>query len=641
VPAPPSFDSVSTLTGLLAWDFSDASPLGVGVLAAGASLLLLGAVAGAQYWRRERAARVERVADASPTAGPKSFEDAPVALLSFTPSGTLLRSNREAARLLDLPAEFGDARQTWATLFGADSLAEFTMSLERSPRAELEIAVGTGQFGRWLRVSGATASRGFEVCIEDITQRRMAEAELQYAAMHDPLTGLLNRRGLEVRLKHAADRFRDGEPVAVAYLDLDRFKPVNDMFGHAAGDQVLRQVAARLREHIGNPHTLARVGGDEFIMLFVGIPLEEARTMCDAALHAVHDTPFRFEDKAFRVDGSIGLTPVYGSEVDQDVIVACDRACAEAKRDGGGRVILASDGAAAALELKDEQRLLQVLGEDSGNEGLITHLQPIVSLHHPTKSLSYEVLVRLVDDDGEPMAPGRFLNACERNGLSSRLDRQVLARALRWLEESPAHREALGFAALNVARASLSDECFIADVRSLLRTHPAAARRICFEISEEAAIDDPKGIRRFVDIVRDFGARLALDDFGAQYTSFSHIREFRSDFVKIDAALIRDIDANPASFSIVRSIVDVCHDLGMECIAECAETESILRTLLELDLDYAQGYALSRPLDQQTVLDAQDGAALVANPQIAALLGRERSSPLTRFAPRRQGSANR
>jgi len=174
------------------------------------------------------------------------------------------------------------------------------------------------------------------------------------------------------------------------------------------------------------------------------------------------------------------------------------------------------------------------------------------------------------------MAPERFLHACARNGLCSRLDRRVLARTLQWLEKGPSAGDP-GFAALNIARASLNDECFISGRARPTGRTPTAARRICFEISEEAAIDDPKGIRRFVDIVRNFGARLALDDFGAQYTSFSHLEEFRSDFVKIDAALIRDIDANPASFSIVRSIVDVCHDLGMECIAECAETEAVLK----------------------------------------------------------------
>jgi len=636
----PRFDSTSFLADLLAHEFVDASPVDVAAFAAGASIVLYGVVTVARYWRRARAARVARGADPLVAPRPKPFDDAPVALLSFTPEGRLVRSNREAARLLRLPDEPGDARRTWTSLFGAESFVELTMSLERSPRSELEVALGTGPLRRWLRVAGARAAEGFEVCVEDVTERRRDEAELQYAALHDPLTGLLNRRGLELRLELAAGSFRAGSPVAVAYLDLDRFKPVNDMFGHAAGDQVLRQVAERLREHIRSPHTLARVGGDEFVMLFLGIPLAEAHEVCEAALHSLHHAPFEHEDKAFRVDGSIGLIPVEGGAVDHDVIVACDRACAEAKRDGGGKVLVVSDGAAAAQARRDERRLLEVLSDAAGADGLITQLQPIVSLHHPTKSLSYEVLVRLVDEEGTPMAPERFLHACARNGLCSRLDRRVLARTLQWLEKGPSGRETPGFAALNIARASLNDECFISDVRALLGAHPTAARRICFEISEEAAIDDPKGIRRFVDIVRNFGARLALDDFGAQYTSFSHLEEFRSDFVKIDAALIRDIDANPASFSIVRSIVDVCHDLGMECIAECAETEAVLKTLVELDLDYAQGYVLSRPLDQRTVLAAQDCGALVANPRIAALLGRERSSPPARFEPRRQGSAN-
>jgi len=631
--------SASLLSDILPSAISFGLPPDVALFGGGAAVACLGAFVAIRHRRRGRATRIAQPTGVVDSPQYRPFDDAPVALLSFSHDGELLRLNREASRLLRIPAVRQEAPRTWQMIFGPESLTETGESLQTAPRAELDVALGAGKLRRWIRLTAAAAAEGIEVCVEDVTERRAEESELQFVAQHDPLTGLLNRRGFEARLELAVGSASAGRSLAIAYLDLDRFKPVNDMFGHAAGDHVLREVAERLQTHIRHPHTLARMGGDEFVVLFVGISLPEAHQLCVEALRAVHDSPYRFQDKAFRVGGSIGLTPVNGHTIDEDVMVACDRACAEAKRDGGDRVIVVSDDAATQQERRDEKRLLEVLTEDACRCGLVTQMQPIVSLHHPAQSLGYEVLARLVDERGNAIPPSRFMDACERNGLSSRLDRRVLESTLEWLDEHVAHREILAFAAINVGRASLNDECFIADARSLLRGHPGAARRICFEISEEAAISDPETIGRFVEITRSYGARLVLDDFGARYTSFSHITHFRSDFVKIDAALIRDIDTNPASFSIVRSIVDVCHDLGMACIAEWAHTEAVLHTLLELDVDYAQGNVLSRPLDRLMLLQATNCATLVTDPRISSLISRSHSRVGPRTEPQRHGPA--
>jgi len=638
-PVLPNTGSSSLVSDLLPSVLSFGQPMHIALFGGGALIAVLGAVVASRHRRSGRAGGPPQSTGTVELARSRPFDDAPVALLSFSQDGELLRRNREASRLLGIPEVRRDSPRTWAMLFGPESLTEASESLQTATRAELDVAWGAGRLRRWLRLTAAPAAEGIEVCIEDVTARRAEESELQFVAQHDPLTGLLNRRGFEARLEQAVAGARTGRSLAIAYLDLDRFKPVNDMFGHAAGDHVLREVAERLRTHVRQPHTLARMGGDEFVVLFVGIPLAEAHQLCVEALRAVHETPYRFQDKAFRVGGSIGLTPMNGCTIDEDVMVACDRACAEAKRDGGGRVIVVSDDTGARQERRDEQRLLEVLTEDASRQGLVTQMQPIVSLHHPTQSLGYEVLARLVDERGNTIPPSRFMDACERNGLNSRLDRRVLEGTLEWLDEHVSHREALEFAALNVGRASLNDECFVADVRSLLRAHPSAARRICFEIGEEAAISDPVSIGRFVEITRSYGARLVLDEFGARYTSFSHITHFRSDFVKIDAALIRDIDKNPASFSIVRSIVDVCHDLGTTCIAEWAHTEAVLRTLLELDVDYAQGNVLSRPLDRLMLLQAENCASFVTDPRISSMIAGGQSRTGRRTEPERQGPA--
>lgn len=641
----PVIDPNATPVGLLESVTSTlASTPSAGVAAvAGSAALALAGLAIAR--RRHRAAsagsgHVDAATGPQPASG--AFDSVPVALLAFDAQGRLLRHNREAQELLQLPQVLrGEAPLHWTSIFGPDSYDEITRALTDAERTELEVAKGSGVRRRWLDLHAARTTEGFELWVEDATERKAADGELRHLALHDPLTGLLNRHGFEAQRKLALGAARAGVPVALAYLDLDRFKPVNDIFGHAAGDHVLRQVAARLQEHVRAPHALARIGGDEFVMLFVGIPLEEAHAICRAALDAVRGTAYEFEDKAFGVDGSVGLAAADAALLDDRVIEACDRACAEAKRDGGGRVVVANDGALEAQERWDEQRLVAVLSAGQADGRLATQMQPIVSLRQPEASLSYEVLVRLFDEQGEAIPASRFMQAAQRNGLTSELDRRILRITLEWLDEHPKHRERISFAALNVCRASLADERFVEDVRSMLREHRAATHRVCFEISERAAIDDPKGVRRFMEVVKELGARLALDDFGAEYASLSCVRQLRSDFVKIDAALVRGIDSNPASFSIVRSIVDACHDLGVSCIAESAQTDAIVRALLELEIDFAQGYALSRPLAVQRLLEAEHCASLIADPQIASLLRHDRNAPTRQFDLARRDPALR
>lgn len=641
----PAIDPNATPVGLLESVASTLSSIpSTGVAAvAGSAALAFAALAIARRRQGTAIAGAPR-SDAGTASQPSTgaFESVPVALLAFDAQGRLLRHNREAQELLQLPQVLrGETPLHWTSIFGPDSLEEITRALAQAERTELEVAKGSGVRRRWLDLHAARTAEGVELWVEDATDRKAAEGELRHLALHDPLTGLLNRHGFEAQRRLALDAARAGVPIALAYLDLDRFKPVNDIFGHAAGDHVLRQVATRLQEHVRAPHALARIGGDEFVMLFVGIPLGEAHVICRAALDAVRGSAYEFEDKAFGVDGSIGLAAADVALLDERVIEACDRACAEAKRDGGGRVVVADDDALEAQERWDEQRLVGVLSAGPGDGRLATQMQPIVSLRQPEGSLNYEVLARLFDEHGDAIPASRFMQAAQRNGLTSELDRRVLRLTLEWLDEHAQHRERVSFAALNICRASLADERFVDDVRSMLREHRAATHRICFEISERAAIEDPKGVRRFMETVKALGARLALDDFGAEYASLSCVRQLRSDFVKIDAALIRGIDSNPASFSIVRSIVDACHDLGVSCIAESAQTDAIVRTLLDLEIDFAQGYAFSRPLAVQQLLEADHCASLIADPQIASLLRHDRNAPTRQFDLARRDPALR
>ena len=254
------------------------------------------------------------------------------------------------------------------------------------------------------------------------------------------------------------------------------------------------------------------------------------------------------------------------------------------------------------------------------NDRYFLEFQPIVALQHAERSLNYEVLIRMRGEDGSVVPPGKFIGAAERNGMMAQIDRWVLRSILEWLDDNPSHRERLSFATINISGASLNDARFVDDAFSMIAEHPMAMPKLCFEITESVALHDLGSTRRFVDRVRLYGAKLALDDFGAGYTSFNYLKEIPADFIKIDGSFVKDINRNPANFSITRTIVDLTHELGMRSIAEWAETADTVRTLIDMGVDYGQGFVLARPMDKRIVTSATSCIDLVRDPDIASMV---------------------
>jgi EAL domain-containing protein (putative c-di-GMP-specific phosphodiesterase class I) len=254
--------------------------------------------------------------------------------------------------------------------------------------------------------------------------------------------------------------------------------------------------------------------------------------------------------------------------------------------------------------------------------------QPIVALQSAHSSLSYEVLIRMRAEDGTVLPPSRFIGAAERHGLMSQIDRWVLRNTLEWLDNHPEHRDRLAFATINLSGASLNDKRFVDDAFAMIAEHPLSVAKLCFEITESVALHDMSSTRRFADRVRLHGSKLALDDFGAGYTSFNYLKEIPADFIKIDGSFVRDINRNPANFSITRTIVDLTHELGMRSIAEWAETPDTIASLIELDVDFGQGFGLVRPIAPEIVTAAESCGALIRDPQVITLLDESSHRPL-------------
>ena len=571
------------------------------VTAALASSLLASFAIGEQM-RQERAGRRRAEDELRGT-----YEALPIGLFTLDRDGTFVRVNPAAAAMLGIEGAAEGLR--WSDFFAPRAWHE-------PAEFEVQRRVPGEREPRWFHVRAAPAEGKVEGSLQDTTERYRATERLRFLAENDALTGVLNRRGIDKRLEAELARLPAERSLALAYLDLDRFKLINDIFGHRIGDEVLRQVCRRVEELLGEGQALGRIGGDEFVLIFPGTPIRSAAVLCRGILEALSSLPFQSADKAFQVKGSIGLAEVAAGTSVSDALSIADQACRAAKAGRGDGLIVYERGAAAFREREQDLRLAKHLGTGGAPEGLFLVMQPILSLRAPRTSLDFEVLVRMREADGNVLSGGRIVAAAETNGYAGVIDRWVLNHTLDWLER---HRAALGatrFACMNLSGASLNDERFVREAFALLESHPAGARRLCIEITESIALHDLANTRRFIDRVRGFGAKVALDDFGAGYTSFSYLKELPADALKIDGSFVRNVHAHPANLAIVETIAELARNLGMQSIAEWAEEPATVEALHAVGIDYVQGHVISKPQPPERILAAASAAAFIENPEL-------------------------
>jgi diguanylate cyclase (GGDEF)-like protein len=465
--------------------------------------------------------------------------------------------------------------------------------------------------------------------------REHAQTELRFLANHDALTGVLNRRGLEQRIAGEVARLPAERTLALAYLDLDRFKLINDLFGHVAGDDVLRQVCRRIEERIGGGHAVGRIGGDEFVLVFPGAPMRVAAETCRDIVEALGTRPYLTGDKAFQVKGSIGLVEVPAGTTVSEAISIADRACRAAKSGRHDGMVVYEHDAPAFRDREQELRLVKQLGAASAPEGLYLAMQPIMSLRAPLASLDFEVLVRMTDADGTEVPGGRIIEAAEDNGRVAVIDRWVLERTLDWIDREHDALARTRFVCMNLSGGSLNDERFVREAFALLAARPRATRLLCVEITESVALHDLGNTRRFIERLRTLGARVALDDFGAGYTSFSYLKELPADALKIDGHFVRGLHAHPANLAIIEAIAELARNLGMQTIAEWAEDLATIEALHRAGIDYVQGYAIARPQRPERLLAAHSAASFIEDAAVARYVG----EALRASRPRREREA--
>jgi diguanylate cyclase (GGDEF)-like protein len=546
----------------------------------------------------------------------RNFNLSPIGLFSISNTGHLRLFNPSFREMFTLPIDTQIHQPHVDQLLGigAHSLLD-EASRSSNPNLELEIGSQNWYFVRVTSRDGDT----LEGSIQDITAKKVAERQLRNLVDHDHLTGLLNRRGLENAVRKATEEVSTRVACAIAHIDIDRFKLFNDLHGFGTGDLLLQQVARRISIVSRSRDSVARVA-DSFVVVLHDCSEPAAASAMERVREAITSERFDIDGKALNITVSIGVVALDQSMGYADVTAAAGRACSEAKARGRNCVVRLNEHDATLRSHLEELRVVADLQQRIPTDRYFLEFQPIVALQSPQSSLSYEVLIRMRAEDGTVLPPARFIGAAERHGLMSQIDRWVLRSTLEWLDTHPEHRERLAFATINLSGASLNDKRFVDDAFALMADHPLSVAKLCFEITESVALHDMGSTRRFADRVRMHGSKLALDDFGAGYTSFNYLKEIPADFIKIDGSFVKDINRDPANFSITRTIVELTHELGMRSIAEWAETPDTIASLIDLDVDFGQGFGLVRPIAPELVTSALSGGALIQDPQVLRLL---------------------
>ncbi len=438
---------------------------------------------------------------------------------------------------------------------------------------------------------------GGVLVFHDVSESRELNRRLSYHASHDILTGLVNRREFENRLERALKSAKARETsYALLYLDLDQFKIVNDSCGHNAGDALLGQLGALLKSKIRWRDTLARLGGDEFGVLLESCSIEEAMQTAEALRIAIGDYKFTWDDQKFRLGVSIGVVPITADNEDvAGLLSAADSACAAAKEAGRNRIHSFQENDIDLMRRRREMQWAARINNALEENRFELFRQTIQPLQGNEEGAHYEILLRMRDESGGIIAPGLFIEAAERYGITPGIDRWVIRSAFRWLVSEADERERLAMCSINLSGQSFSDEKFLPFVIDQFQMSGLDATKICFEITETAAIASYSQANRFINALKELGCKFALDDFGTGLSSFGYLKHFPVDFLKIDGSFVKEILHDPIDREMVRSINEIGHLTGKKTIAEFAENEEIITMLRGMGVDYAQGYGVSEP----------------------------------------------
>ncbi|MCU7554741.1 EAL domain-containing protein [Alteromonas sp. ASW11-19] len=432
--------------------------------------------------------------------------------------------------------------------------------------------------------------------IFDVTERKQSSISLEYLATHDSLTGVFNRREFEKRLYQALDSHSEHDCVCLLYLDLDRFKVVNDTCGHKAGDALIKDVATLFQDTVGNQGDLARLGGDEFAILVTAASEDDAYLLGVKILNALQSYRFVWENRIFSVGVSIGLVGCGddGAGPEQYLSMA-DAACYIAKEQGRNQIHRYSSDDDSLKRYEAELDSLAAINEALEHSKFTLFYQHCRPLHTPLEGDNFEILLRLEGEEGELIPPNAFLPSAERYNLMPKIDRWVVENSFRWLADHPDILASLQRCSINLSGQSLGDRDLKLFILNAFETYSIPYHKICFEITETVAIIRMDDTRSFMHTFQRLGCEFSLDDFGSGFSSYTYLKHLPVNSVKIDGSFIKDMLNDPVDAAMVASIKDVAKALGMKTVGEFVENEATMSQLGRMGVDFAQGYGVARP----------------------------------------------
>jgi len=438
---------------------------------------------------------------------------------------------------------------------------------------------------------------GYRGTVTDISEETRLSAELTYQATHDELTGLSNRRELSNQLQLSIENYKaSGEHFALATLDLDRFKLINDSCGHAAGDMLLRSLAVKLQTVVDERDLVARMGGDEFAVLLRNSEAQRSEEIAENIRLMIEEFRFIWNNETHRFSASIGMAQANDSLLTLEALTfAADTCCLSAKRNGKNQVINYANLDGEVSTFRDEaewiSRILHALEYDQFSLFRQT-ISPVLSKQPEDH---FEILLRMGDGEGGYWPPNLFLGVAERNDLMPEVDAWVVNKSLEWLETQTLSDNVDFCMNINLSGASLSDSKFRDFLLKRVDNNKHLNRYICFEMTETVAMASFNETVALLDKLKLQGCKVALDDFGTGFSSLSHIRDLPLDYIKIDGTFIRDIVNNELDQTVVKSVADIARVLDIKTVAEFVEDEETLRLLEGMEIDYAQGYLFAKP----------------------------------------------
>ena len=476
---------------------------------------------------------------------------------------------------------------------------------EKKSGTEIELCLrDVNQQKIWtqLKISRSTRSEQFStltVCLDNITERRKSQEQLNYLAMHDSLTGLHNRHYFESTLKQLSeDSKRSKRQHGLVYLDLDHFKVINDTFGHQKGDEVLREMSALLSRRIRKPDTLCRLGGDEFAVLLRDVSAQAAQDFAREIQKIIGEFSFQLQDQRFNLGCSIGVTVIDDSAYSaEEHFMRADIALYVAKGRGRNLIHLYDPEDNESDELRMRINISQRIRKAISEDRMVLYFQPIYDVANAKVSY-YEALVRLREVNGTIVGPAEFIPALEAAGEMHLLDRWIIKLATRSLKEHPE----LNHIAINLSAQAFKDETLVPTILESLKLTGVNPNRITFELTESASLFNLNITQRVIAELHKLGCSFSVDDFGSGFSSFAYLKDLPADYIKLDGSFIQNLHKDTIDQALVKAMIQVIQALGKKAVAEYVENEEILQILKKMGIDFVQGYHIGRPVPVEKLL---------------------------------------